>query len=419
MAREIESRLAIIGAGPAGLTLANLLQQRGVPTVVLDKFSRAQILGRARAGLLEHRTVELLERHGLAERLHAEGAVHHGCEFRSDGESFFTDYSALYDDTPHYVYPQQEVVADLLDAYEAGGGTVHYETRAHRVTSLEHRPRVECENGLVVTADAVAGADGQHGAARASIPGEAFTEYTMQHEFRWLTLLARTRPSAEWTVYAQHPRGFAGHLLRSDDVTRFHLQVPFEDSVEDWPDERIWHELRHRLAKPGWTLHEGPVFSKNMLEMKSSVLEPMQYGRLFLLGDAAHIITPSGGKGMNLAIADAAELDGVLAGFLDGGEEQALARYSARRLPDIWKAQEFSHALIHMMHTYPADGPDAAFRQRLQQSRLWQLRHSTAYARNFAESYIGPPLGWPFEPGEEPGTPQSGRQTRGSVTAAP
>ena len=178
MARKIDTSVVIVGAGPAGLTLANLLHQRGVQTVVLDKFSRAQILGRARAGLLEHRTVELLEQHGLADRLHAEGAVHHGCEFRSDGESFFTDYSALYDNTPHYVYPQQEVVADLLDAYEGAGGTVHYETRASRIVSLTDRPRVECEDGLVIEADVVAGADGQHGAARASIPTAEFTEYT-------------------------------------------------------------------------------------------------------------------------------------------------------------------------------------------------------------------------------------------------
>lgn len=393
MARDIETQVAIVGAGPAGLTLANLLRQRGVATAVVDKFTREQILGRARAGLLEHRTVELLDRHGLSGRLRAEGAVHTGCEFRTADGSFFTDYAALYDNTPHYVYPQQELVADLLDAYEASGGTVRYGVPATEVHSPQRRPRVECADGTVVTAEVVAGADGQYGVSRAALPAEGFTEYAMQHEFRWLTLLAAAPPSAPWTVYAQHQRGFAGHLLRSAEVTRFHLQVPFGDTVEDWPDDRIWHELRLRLAKPGWTLNEGPVTSKNMLEMKSKVLEPMQYGRLFVLGDAAHIITPSGGKGMNLAIADAAELDQVLARFLAGGDASGLARYSARRIPDIWKAQEFSHTLIHMMHTYPADSPDAAFRQRLQQSRLWQLRHSAAYARNFAESYIGPPLG--------------------------
>ena len=396
MVREVRTTVAIIGAGPAGLTLANLLQQRGTDCVVLDKFSRKQILERARAGLLENRTVELLDRLGLSARLHAEAAVHHGCEFRVDGESFFADYSKMYDGKPHFVYPQQEVVADLLDGFESSGGTVYYETQAAKVLQVADQPRVECTDGTVVHADFVAGADGQYGAARASMPWDDIDEYVMQHEFRWLTLLAEAPPSSDCTVYAQHPNGFAGHLLRSSTVTRFHLQVPFDDTVDDWPDERIWSELRTRLAKPGWTLNEGPIFSKNMLEMQSKVCEPMQHGRLFLLGDAAHIITPSGGKGMNLAMADAAELDLALARFAASGDEKDLAAYSAHRVPDIWKAQEFSHALLHMLHTYEPGSPDAAFRQKLQRSRLWQLRHSAAYARNFAESYIGPPLGWPY-----------------------
>lgn len=396
MARELHTTVAIIGAGPAGLTLANLLRQREIDCVVLDKFSRQQILARARAGLLENRTVELLDRMGVSKRLHAEAAVHRGCEFRVDRESFVADYSAMYDGKPHFVYPQQEVVADLIDGFESSGGTVYYETQAVKVLQLDDRPRVECADGTVVHAEFVAGADGQHGAARASMPWDEIDEYTMQHEFRWLTLLAEAPPSSELTIYAQHRNGFAGHLLRSETVTRFHVQVPFSDTVDDWPDDRIWRELRTRLAKPGWTLNEGPIFSKNMLEMQSKVCEPMQHGRLFLLGDAAHVITPSGGKGMNLAMADAAELDLVLARYAASGHESDLTAYSEHRIPDIWKAQEFSHALLHMMHTYEPDSPDAAFRQKLQRSRLWQLHHSTAYARNFAESYIGPPLGWPY-----------------------
>ena len=393
-----ETEVAIVGAGPAGLMLANLLVRRGVPCVVVDKFDRSQILTRARAGLLERRTVELLDRIGVADRLYAEGHVHTGCAFRFGGaeeyDAFFADYSAAYDDTPQYVFPQQEVVADLLASFEARGGEVRYATEAVKIRTGEE-PAVECADGTVIRAAFVAGADGQHGASRASVPSGVLTEYEMQHEFRWLTLLADAPPSADTTIYAQHPDGFAGHLLRSATVTRFHLQVPFGDTVDDWPDERIWTALRTRLAAPGWTLNEGPVTSKNMLEMQSKVAEPMRYGRLFLLGDAAHIITPSGGKGMNLAIADAAELDITLSAYRRTRSESELDAYSARRLPDIWKTQEFSHALIHMMHTYPPDSPDAAFRQRLQRARLWQLRHSPSYARTFAESYIGPPLDWP------------------------
>lgn len=396
---ETRTEVAIVGAGPSGLTLANLLIRRGVPCVVVDKFGREQILTRARAGLLERRTVELLDRIGVADRLYAEGHVHRGCAFRFGGaeeyDEFFADYSAAYDDTPQYVYPQQEVVADLLGDFEARGGDVRYATGAAKVWQADDHAVVECADGTVIRAEFVAGADGQHGPGRASVPGGVLTEYEMQHEFRWLTLLAAAPPSADTTIYAQHPDGFAGHLLRSPTVTRFHLQVPFGDTVDDWPDDRIWAALRTRLAKSGWTLNEGPVTSKNMLEMQSKVAEPMRYGRLFLLGDAAHVITPSGGKGMNLAIADAAELDITLAAYRRTGDAEVLEEYARRRLPDIWKTQEFSHALIHMMHTYPPDGPDAAFRQRLQRARLWQLRHSPAYARNFAESYIGPPLDWP------------------------
>lgn len=389
--------VAIVGAGPAGLMLANLLQRRGVPTVVLERHTREQVVTRARAGLLERRTVELLDRLGLSDRLRAEGTAHHGCEFRSNGASFFLDYSAHCGGHPQWVYPQQEVVSDLLEAYEKGGGDVRFATAATDVRRSGDHTEVDGSDGTRVRAEFVAGADGQHGATRASIPDERLTEHAMQHEFRWLTLLASAPPSAEHTVYAQHERGFAGHLLRSAEVTRFHLQVPFGDTVDDWPDERIWQELRLRLAKPGWTLHEGEIFSKNTLEMHSRVLAPMRHGRAFLLGDAAHIITPSGGKGMNLAIADAFELDRSLARHRETGDEQYLDRYSQRRLPDIWKAQEFSHQLIHMMHTYEPGSPDAAFRQQLQQARLWQLQHSEIYARCFAESYIGPPLGWPWE----------------------
>jgi p-hydroxybenzoate 3-monooxygenase len=250
---------------------------------------------------------------------------------------------------------------------------------------------VRLDDGSTIEADFVAAADGSYGVGRASAPAGAISEFTMQHEFRWLTLLASAPPSADSTIYAAHERGFAGHLLRSSTVTRFHLQVPFDDDVDDWPDERIWQELRVRLGMPGFTLNEGEVFSKNMLEMQSRVSEPMQYGRVFLLGDAAHVITPAGGKGMNLAIADAVELDRVLSEYAgSGGNVTVLPGYSARRLPDIWKAQEFSHSLLHMLHKYAPDAPDAEFRQKLQASRLWQLREYESFARGFAQSFIGP-----------------------------
>jgi p-hydroxybenzoate 3-monooxygenase len=392
MPDESTTRVVILGAGPAGLTLGNLLHARQVPCVVIDKFSREQLVTRARAGLLEHRTVATFDRMGLAKRLFEEGHRHTGCEFRSAGRSSYTDFADLNDDLSNHVYPQQEIVTDLLDGLQDAGGDIRLGVAAERIDTDTDGVAVHLADGSVVRGEFLAGCDGQHGVTRASTPPGATVEFEMRHEFQWLTLLAQAPPSAEWTIYAQHERGFAGHLLRSDTVTRFHLQVPVGDVVDNWSDERIWEELRARLAHPGWTLHEGPVISKNMLDMRSRVAEPMQFGRVFLLGDAAHIISPSGGKGLNLAVADAVELDRTLAEFdrTGRGDLSALEVYSERRVPDIWRAQEFSHALLHMMHSYPDDAPDAAFRQRMQQSRLWQLAHSEAYATSFARSYVGP-----------------------------
>lgn len=383
--------VAIVGAGPSGLTLANLLQRRQVPCVVVDKFTREQLLSRARAGMLEYRTVELLNRLGIGTRMHEEGRAHERVEFRMPTDEFILDLPDYYEGRSQHIYPQQEVVRDLLDAFIAGGGDVRLGCAATALDASVARPVVRLDNGSTLEADFVAGCDGTYGVARAAAPAE-IVEYCMDHEFQWLTCLAEAAPSAGHTIYAVGAGGFAGHLLRTQTVTRFHLQVPVGDVVEDWSDDRIWTELHDRFARPGFVLNDGPIFSKNMLEMASRVCEPMQYGRVFLVGDAAHIITPCGGKGMNLAMADAVEFDRVLREYEESGDEAVLGEYSPRRLPDIWKAQEFSHSLLHTIHSY-TDGPDAAFRQKLQQSRLWQLKNQSAYARSFAESFVGPLLG--------------------------
>jgi p-hydroxybenzoate 3-monooxygenase len=382
--------VVVVGAGPAGLTLGHLLHRRDVACIVVDKFSREDLLGRARAGLLEHRTVEMLDRLGVGKRLHEEGHTHARCEFRSGGDSFTLNLPTFYEGRSQHIFPQQEVVRDLLDGFLDAGGDVRLGLAAVDLDTSGPRPVVTLADGSTIEADFVAGADGTYGIARAQAPDDV-RQLSMQHEFRWLTLLAEAPPSADHTIYAAHERGFAGHLLRSSSVTRFHLQVPFDDSVDDWPDARIWAELTARLEMPEFRLNIGPIFSKNMLEMQSRVCEPMQYGRVFLLGDAAHLITPAGGKGMNLAIADAAELDRVLLEYEKSGrDESVLSQYSIRRLPDVWKAQEFSYSLLHTIHAYTAGSPDAEFRQRLQISRVWQLQHYEARARDFAQNFIGP-----------------------------
>lgn len=390
MSAHEKTTVLILGAGPAGLTLGHLLHRRNVAFIVVDKFTREQLLGRQRAGLLEYRTVELLDRMGLAKRLRAEGHPHDRCEFRIAGESFFLDMPSYYEGRSQHVFPQQEVVRDLLEGLLSVGADVRLGSAATALDVDAALPVVTLADGSKIEAQFIAGADGTYGLARASTPPGAIREYTMQHEFRWLTLLAETPPSADCTIYAAHQRGFAGHLLRSAKVTRFHLQVAADDTTDAWPDNRIWDELRVRLELPGFTLNEGPIFSKNMLDMQTRVSEPMTYGPVFLVGDAAHIITPAGGKGMNLAIADAAELARVLTAYLESGDQSILPQYSQRRLPDIWRAQEFSYSLLNMMHAYPPEAPDSAFRQKLQESRLWKLRNCETYARDFAQSYIGP-----------------------------
>ncbi len=390
----------IVGAGPAGLTLANLLHRRDIPCILIDKFTREQLLKRTRAGMLEYRTVKTIDQLGLAQRMLTEGHPHTHCEFRFAGERFTLDMPSYYDGRAQHIFPQQEVVRDLLDGFTTAGGDARLGCAATALDNPYTQPIVTLSDGSTIHAQFIAGCDGTYGVARGATPRDTVHEYTMQHEFRWLTLRAAAAPSAETTIYAAHERGFAGHLLRTASVTRFHLQVPFSDTVDDWPDNRIWHELRLRLAAPGFTLNEGPILDKNMLEMHSRVSEPMRYGHVFLVGDAAHIITPAGGKGMNLAIADAVELDRVLHEYtVSDKDESTLDLYSQRRLPDIWKAQEFSYSLLNMIHTYAPDAPDAQFRQKLQQARLFQLRHYEAYARNFSRNYIGPlPSTWDTRP---------------------
>ncbi|MGE7437157.1 4-hydroxybenzoate 3-monooxygenase [Kitasatospora sp. NPDC001175] len=404
---RLRTRVAVVGAGPAGLVLANVLQQAGIDSVVVERQSRPYVEARARAGVLEHRTVEILDAHGLADRLLAEGGRHGSCEFRHQGERFSVRYQELAGDRAHYVYPQQFLVRDLIAAYLSGGGQLLFSHSAVALDGLDgDRPVLRCEpdgdaESVEIECDFIAGCDGFYGASRPAVPAGRLRAYGRQHEFGWLAVLAETPPAGEEIIYALHEDGFAGHMLRTPSITRFYLQCPVGDQPENWPDERIWSSLHRRLGMTAAELKPGPITEKNVLDMRSFVVEPMQYGRLFLVGDAAHIITPAGGKGMNLAIADAEELATRLLAHYRGAGARALDGYSAACLPRIWQAQEFSHWMLHLLHSPAADQDDSAFLHRLQLSRLAQLRDSAAYATNFSDSYVGRAV--------SPGSDASGR----------
>ena len=385
--------VAIVGAGPAGLVLAHLLHQGGVESVVIEKHSRHYIENRVRAGLLEHRTVELLASRGLGERMLREGTPHHGTELRFAGQRHRIAYSDLYGGRTMLVYPQQEVVADLVRLRLGHDGPIVFEAEevtldgiASEMPSLSFRTPGGPET---IECDFIAGCDGSHGVSRTSIPAAELTLHDVRLPFAWLGILAAVPPSTTEIIYALHERGFAGHMLRTDRVSRFYLQCPPDDDIANWPDDRIWFELRTRLGTDGWTLQEGPILEKSISEMRSFVCEPMQYGRLFLAGDAAHIVPPTGAKGMNLAISDARVLaDALLAHYRDG-DASLLAAYSATCLKRVWRVQEFSTWMSWMLHRIDDDLPDAAFRRCLQRAQLEYVTGSTAGATVFAENYVG------------------------------
>ena len=385
----MRTQVAIVGAGPAGLVLSQLLAAQGIDSVVLEHRSRAYVEARVRAGVLEQGSVDLLREMRVGERMDCEGLVHHGIELRFEGQAHRVPLTELAGGRSIMVYGQQEVVKDLIAARLAAGGTILFDAQATAFldTHSEH-PRVRfIQNGTdqEVEADFVAGCDGFHGVSRAAIE-DTLSVYDKQYPYAWLGILAAVAPSNEELIYVRHERGFALHSMRSPSITRLYLQVAPDEDLTEWSDDRIWSELQARLqTNDGFVLDSGPILEKGITTMRSYVVEPMQSGRLFLVGDAAHIVPPTGAKGMNLAVADARVLAIGLTSFYSSGSTDRLDAYSATCLRRVWRAEHFSWWMTTMLHRHPDD----PFMDRLGISNLRYVIGSEAAARSLAENYVG------------------------------
>ena len=386
--------VAIIGAGPAGMLLGHLLRQAGVGAVVIERHDRAYVEGRVRAGVLERTTVGLLERLGLDERLRRDGLVHHGINLVHDGRMFRVDMHALTGGASVTVYGQQEVMHDLFEAAEARALPVIFnaeDVRPHDVTSASPyvlwrgegiERRLDC--------DFVVGCDGYHGVSRACLPPDVLRTFERIYPFGWLGILAEVPPANHELIYANHERGFALASMRSATRSRYYIQCAADETIEAWPDERFWDELERRLgAEAAPAVVRGPSFEKTIAPLRSFVTEPMRHGRLFLAGDAAHIVPPTGAKGLNLAAADVAVLSEALVAFYHGGSEAGLIGYSDRALARVWKAERFSWWFTGITHRFPEmDG----FARRMQVAELTYIQQSSAAQTALAENYVGLPL---------------------------
>jgi p-hydroxybenzoate 3-monooxygenase len=390
----MRTQVGIVGGGPAGLLLSHLLHLEGIESVVLERRSREGLETTVRAGVLEHGTARLLREVGVGERMLREGSVHHGIELRFDGRGHRIDFADLTDGLSITIYGQQEVVKDLVRARLEAGGKVLFDTEAASVYDLDtESPRIHFfQDGEEeeISCDYVAGCDGSLGVCRTGIPENARTEFTRTYPFGWFGILVEGPPSTEELIYTLHDRGFALVSTRSPEVQRLYFQCNPQDDVEEWPDERIWAELSTRLAThDGWELTGGRIFQKDIVQMRSFICEPMQHGRLFLAGDAAHIVPPTGAKGMNLAVADIRVLAHALTEFYRSGDRGSLDAYSETCLRRVWRAQRFSWWMTSMLHRFDRSDP---FQLKVQQAELDYVTTSRAAATTIAENYVGAAL---------------------------
>jgi p-hydroxybenzoate 3-monooxygenase len=390
----MRTQVGIVGAGPAGLVLSHLLHLEGIESVVLEARSREYCQERVRAGVLEQGTVDLLVEMGVGERMKREGLIHYGVNLRFGRRTHRIDFAELTGGRGITIYGQNEVIKDLTNARLSSGGVILFEVSDVNVRDFDSsQPRIRFrQNGhdRDLTCDFIAGCDGFHGVSRPSIPAGELTVYEKNYPFGWLGILAEAPPSSEELIYSHHERGFALLSMRSPQISRLYIQCDPEEDVNRWPDEKIWQELRTRLASDeGWELIEGPVLQKGVTKMHSFVAEPMRYGRLFLAGDAAHIVPPTGAKGLNLAVADVRLLARALSEFYASGRTEQLDGYSNACLRRTWKVQRFSWWMTSMLHRFADDN---AFDQRRQLAELDYVTSSRAASQSLAENYVGLPL---------------------------
>jgi p-hydroxybenzoate 3-monooxygenase len=394
----MRTKVGIIGAGPAGLMLSHLLHLQGIESVILEKHSREKVEQVLRAGVLEHDTAELLKNTGVGERMQQEGAVHDGIELRFNGEGHKINMAELTGGKQIVLYPQHEVIKDLVAARLDDGGAIIFNVGDVRLDDLDtDEPKIyfrENHTGDLQTlsCDFIAGCDGFHGSSRQAIPAGVLKEYHAEPPFGWLGILIEGPPISPHLIYTNHERGFSLVSTRSPGVQRLYIQVEPDEQISDWSDDRIWEELQTRLkTKDNQTVEKAPIFQKNIVPMRSYVCEPMQYGQLFLAGDAAHIVPPTGAKGLNLAISDVRVLAKALKSFYKDGNEELLKAYSNVCLRKVWKAERFSLFMTSVLHRRRDHTP---FERRIQFAELDNIISSKAASKNLAENYVGLPIQW-------------------------